>query len=156
MGVYFFAAVALADELLDVGLRLLAVLPEEVPVPEEDGEPNFGLVPVVAPGLVDPDVPGLALDDGDPNFGLAPVVEDGLVLRVGELKLGFLAAGGLLLLLGELKLLLGLLLLLLELLLPLLLRPGLADASKARPPTKSRHTSMVSNPRRFIVLTPFG
>lgn len=144
VGAYFLAAVALAEELLDVGLRLLDVLPEDlevpVPVPEEDGEPNLGLVPVVAPGLVDPDVPlGLAL--GDPNFGFAPVVEEGLVLRLGELKLGFFAGDLLLLRLGELKLLLP----------PLL---GLADTSKTRPPTNSRHTIAVKILRRFIVRLP--
>ena len=114
-------------------------------MPEEDGDPNFGLVPVVAPGRVDPEVPVLLLD-GDPNFGLEPVVElGGLELRVGELKLGFLAGlllrlGGLLLRLGELKLLL-----------PPLLLGGLAATSKTRPPTNSRHTIAVRIRYRFIV-----
>ena len=104
----------------------------------EDGEPNLGLVPVVAPGLVDPDVPlGLELDVGDPNFGLAPVVEEGLVLRLGELKLGLLGVlvGDFALRLGELKL--------------LLLPPlrGLADASRTTPPMNNRHTITLRIPR---------
>jgi hypothetical protein len=128
------------DGLLDValpidGLLLLLLLL---------GDPYFGFVPVLAPGLVLPLVPlGLVL--GDPYLGLLPVdglleegelyllpvdgFVDGFVeLREGELYLGLLLDGFVddlgelylgLLLEGRLRLLL----------LRLPLRPGLANVS---------------------------